>query len=413
MEIERKILHCSGKSGCNTIEVADVLQWSISETCIHTKKCIPLWATQGIRYQRRHIAWADSSAGGGEDSALEMAKSLLEVEAQSLENRYSLGVRRSEERVLLHNGHDGPLSKRKTQMEAIRAKCREFELASFNNATLREEQERELSPENEQERQVERPLAFIPCSHSVHRDLKDFVHQGILDRDSNAFQPAFKLFSSTSARGRLEMEAWPVNLLITADFARTVHASRNDDLDSFLRPVHWIVSGKNGNRVECVVLSSFEAHELLPFIRQHNVVTLHVYSPRVSISGRTLGDLSFCAIPATPKYFLHPLFLILLNLFSGQLYLKNYEEYISVCRFLGLGFRPPDEQTQVASDAFISPTSRPAFDAIMERNCPFTVSPVGFLRILMALRRKGQSFQKSHMGRILHGDLLAREEFQQ
>lgn len=136
MEIERKVLHCSGKSRCDTIEVADVLQWSISETCIHTKKCIPLWATQGIRYQRRHIAWAESSAGGGEDTALEIAKILLEVEAQSLENRYSLGVRRSEERLLLHNGRDGPLSQRKTQMEAIRAKCREFELASFNNATL-------------------------------------------------------------------------------------------------------------------------------------------------------------------------------------------------------------------------------------------------------------------------------------
>ena len=34
MEVERKILRCSGKSRCDTIEVADVLQWSISETCI-------------------------------------------------------------------------------------------------------------------------------------------------------------------------------------------------------------------------------------------------------------------------------------------------------------------------------------------------------------------------------------------
>ena len=162
----------------------------------------------------------------------------------------------------------------------------------------------------------------------------------------------------------------------------------------------------------CVVLSPFEAHELLPSIRRHNVVTLHVYSPRVSISGRTLEDLSFCVIPATLNFFRHPLFLILLNLFAGQLYLRSYEEYISVCRFLGLGFRPPDEQTQVASDGFISSKSRPAFDAIMERNCPFTISPVGFLRILMTLRRKGQSFQRSHLGRILHGGLLAREEFQ-
>ena len=91
MEVERKILHCSGKSQCDTIEVADVLQWTVSETCIHTRKCIPLWAKQGIRYQRHHIAWADSSIGGERGAALEMARSLLEVEAQSLENRYSSG----------------------------------------------------------------------------------------------------------------------------------------------------------------------------------------------------------------------------------------------------------------------------------------------------------------------------------
>lgn len=226
MEVERKILHCSGKSHCDTIEVADVLQWSISETCIHTKRCIPLWATQGIRYQRRHIAWAESTIGDT-DTALKMAKSLLEVEAQTLEDRYSSGKLRLEEQLLLHNGHDGPLLKRKTQLEAIRAKCREFGPVSFNSATLREEQERELSPENEQERQVERPPACTPYTHSVHPDVKRFVHQGTLNRNSPAFQPAFQLFRNTTAKGCLEIKAWPVDLLVTTDFARTVHASGN------------------------------------------------------------------------------------------------------------------------------------------------------------------------------------------
>ena len=412
MEVERKILHCSGKTRYDTIKVADVLQWSISETCIHTKKCIPLWATQGVRYQHRHIAWAKSSTGGGEGTAPEMAKSLLEVEAQSLQDRYGFGGRRSEEQLLLHNGGEESLSKRKTQLKAIRAKCREFELVSFNNATLREEQERELSPENEQERQVERPRALTPYNHSVHRDVKRFVCQGILDRDSDAFQPAFELFSSTSAIECLEVGAWPAHLLVTADFARTVHAPRNQQLDSFLRPVHWVASGKNRNTVDCVVLSPYEAHELLPSIRQHNTVTLHVYSPRVSMSVRTLEDLSFCAIPVVPTCWPHSLSVMQLNLFAGQLYLRSYGEYVSVCRFLGLCFRPPYEQIQVTCDGFISPISRPGFDAVMERECPFTISPVGFLRILMALRRKGQSFQKSHLGRILYGELLAREEFQ-
>ena len=103
------------------------------------------------------------------------------------------------------------------------------------------------------------------------------------------------------AMGCLEVEAWPVHLLVTVDFARTVHPLETRDLDSFLRPVHWIVSGKSHNTVDYVVLSPFEAHALLPSMRQHKIVALHVYSPRVSMSMRTLEDLSFCAIPAVPK----------------------------------------------------------------------------------------------------------------
>ncbi len=412
MEVERKILHCCGKTRCDTIEVVDVLQWSISETCINTRKCIPLWATQGMRHQRRHIAGSESSNGGGRGAALDIAKSLLEAEAQSLQDRYGFGSRRNEEQVLLHNVKEESLSKRETQLEAIRAKCREFGLESFSNATLREEQERELSPENEQERQVERPLALTPYNHSVHRDVKRFVHQGILDRCSDAFQPAFELFGNTSAIECLEMNKWPARLLVTADFARTVHTSKNQLLDSFLRPVHWVASGKNRNAVDCVVLSPYEAHELLPSIRQHKTVILHVYSARVSMSVRTLEDLSFCAIPPVPKFWPRPPLVMQLNIFAGQLYLESYKEYLSVCRFLGLCFRPPDEQIQAACDGFIAPRGRPKFDVVMESKCPFTISPVGFLRILMALRRKGQSFEKSHFGRILHGELLVGEQFQ-
>lgn len=412
MEVERKILDRSGKNRDDIIEVADVLQWSISETCINTKKCIPLWATQGMRYQRRHAAWSEYSFGKSKGASLEVVKSLLEAEAHTLQDRYGLGEQGYEEKILLHNLEDESCSTRWTQLEAIRAKCREFELVSFSSATFREEQERELSPESEQERQVERPLPLTPCNHNVHNDVKRFVRHGILDRCSDAFQPAFKLFGNTTAVEFLEVDAWPVHLLVTTDFARTVQASENQQLDSFLRPVHWVASGKNRPTVDYVVLSPYEAHELLPSIRQCDNVRLHVYSPRVSASVQTIEDLSFCATPAVPTSWRLPSFVMQLNLFAGQLYLRNYEEYLLVCRFLGLCSRPPYEKIQVACDGFISLESRLDFDAIMERECKFTISPVGFLRMLMAMRRKGQNFQRSHIGRILHGELLSREDFQ-
>lgn len=411
MEVERKILHCSGKSPGDTIKIADVLQWSISETCIHTKKCIPLWATQGLRYQRRHVV--KSLINGAKDIALKMANLLLEDEAQTLQDRYGFEGRRKEEQMFLHHEWEKPYSERIMQLEAIRAKGREFGLTSFNNAILQEEQERELSPENEQERQVERPLAAIPYRHSVHREVELFVRQGILHRDSDAFRPAFELFGSTSAMQHFEAEAWPVQLLVTADFAQTIRPSGMYDLDSFLRPVHWVVTGNDGNTNDCVVLSPYEANELLPSIRQHKKATLHLYAPRISISMRSLEDLSFCAVPAVPQNWPKPRFAILLNLFAGQLYLKGYEDYLSVCRLLGFAFYPPDEQIQVACDSFIIPASRPAFDALMEKVCPFTTSPVEFLRVLTAIRRKWQDYPRSHMGRILNGELLTRDQFQE
>lgn len=107
LDVERKILDCCGKAQGTVIEVADVLRWSISETCSHTKKCIPLWGTQGIRHLRHRIAKSESSKSDDTAAALEIAKALLETEAQSLEDRYGPGARRHDEQILLHNlkGH--------------------------------------------------------------------------------------------------------------------------------------------------------------------------------------------------------------------------------------------------------------------------------------------------------------------
>ena len=140
-----------------------------------------------MRYQRRHTACAKSLTGGGKVTTLEIAKSLLEVEAQSLEDPCEFQGRRSEEQALLQNRREKSLFKRQTQLEATQAKYQEFQLISFKNVTLREEQERELSPENEQKRQIERPLALTLCIYSVHRDGKPFVNRAILDRVLNAF----------------------------------------------------------------------------------------------------------------------------------------------------------------------------------------------------------------------------------
>lgn len=403
-EVERNIIECSGKAFGDDIEVEDVLKWSISETHMQTRKCIPLWATQGMRQQRHFITWSKLEHDDPPPSAV---KEMLETEAQSLQDRYGFG-RKSEDELLLQSMDDITLELRKTEIGAIQAKCQIFELSLFKSAAFQEEQERELSPENERERQIEHPPSLKPLIHSVHKDLNLFIRQGTLNRLSKAFQPAFESLKKTSAFTHFESNAWPHRLLVTKDFARTVHA-KNQLLDSFLRPVHWIVSNKEA---ECVILSPYEANELLPSIRQRKAVTLHIYSPRTNFFTRALDDLSFCAIPAVPQT--RPILpnIMHLNLFAGQLYLKNHNEYLQLCRFLGLCFKTLDsDDVSVSYDGFVSPADRALFDTTMAAECPFTTSPIEFLRVLMALRRKGQSITFSHLGGILRGALIRKDQF--
>jgi hypothetical protein len=97
---------------------------------------------------------------------------MLEEEAQSLQQQYGREGIQCEERILSENIVEEQLLMREKQLADIQAKCQEFGVTSFNAAALQEEQERELSPENEREQQVELPPAATPCNHNVHQDVR-------------------------------------------------------------------------------------------------------------------------------------------------------------------------------------------------------------------------------------------------
>ena len=58
-------------------------------------------------------------------------------------------------------------------------------------------------------------------------------------------------------------------------------------------------------------------------MRKSKVVALHIYSPRPSVSMRTLEDLSFSAVSVVPESLLDPDIIRHLNLFAGQLYIQD------------------------------------------------------------------------------------------
>lgn len=331
---------------------------------------------------------------------------MLEPEAQTLEERF--GLRLPEKQSIFT---PGPVSEpRHAEMCWIRENCRRFKITSLREADAQEEQERELAHEVEREQHIERPPEATAHEHHIHHDVIEFVRTGQTKKQSPAFIPAFETLPKTSAEKHRQNNTWTNDLLVTKDFASTAFARQGGHMNDFLRPVRWVVSGKDNS---LVIMSPHEVNELIPIILRYGSVRVHTYSPKVTKAMKTFEDLSFCPIgPALDALAQIPISLVdQLNIFAGQLYLADYAAYERLCGFLGLYLKeiPPGQIISINSDGFVGKSYiRTALGMGLS---PFSKSPVLFLRQLIDCRRKGQTYLATHMGQMLHGRLLTEEDF--
>lgn len=409
-EIKSKILARSSKRDEETIKVSEVLSWAISETCIDIRRSLPLWATQGQRFERQSAIWNEARNTGHAHMSKDIADKFLEDEAQSLEQRYRP---RSGTDVtsFMQAGQNKNLN-------LIIERCQEFNNLEFGSSTLQEEQERELSPEIEEERQVQKPPNATPAPHKIHIDVITFVNQGVPVPGSKAYKPAFGALWDTSAAEYLDVSQFPRDLLVTADFASTIQIfGKSYTSDAYQRPVQWILTSTSGGYLGrenivrfMMIISPFEAHGLLPLILESRTVTLHLYSPRPNMGFRALDGLDLYTVPARPVMPTLPRNLIIqLNLFAGQLYLNSYQEYVEVCQFLGLAYEKTKQGTIVTADGFIISQNGSAGPG---SQCTFKDSPVKFLKVLMTkIRRNCEGIDKTHLGQILDGKILLPADF--
>ncbi|KAF2276055.1 uncharacterized protein EI97DRAFT_47175 [Westerdykella ornata] len=400
-EIQIKIFEQRGPSvaGPASISVSDVLCWAISETLDDLRTSMPLWAVQGRNFENHKDIFKD------ENWTKEEAQKFLEPEAQSLEARYRPQVQNGSQ-----EDHLSGWDMNNENITRIVHRCKDFEAMGFRSATLQEEQERELSPEIEAERQLERPPRMEPHVHEIHRDVLRLVKEDHLGQNSGGILPAFRSLCKVTAVASLgDMHQFPVNLLVTADYARTVkRRSSLDKLDSFQRPVQWVLSvwDKTDSALLpiLVILSPFEANGLIDVIRNSPRATLHLYSPRMNLGYQPLDALDLYTVgrPLIPGSLSRNL-VMQLNLFAGQLYLRSYREYVELCNFLGLNWREAKDGQTVSADGFIMPPC-----GIWK----LRTSPVQFLKTFITnVRRDCQSIEKTHVGRILEGMLLKEGDF--
>lgn len=393
-EIVTKILEAAPRDNENLIEVKDVLNWCMLETCADLRQSMPLWAVQGQRYEHQNRIWHDSRGASGYNLSTDMAAKFLENEARSLEDRYSPHPTSCQQWLAQVTGNKN--------IQRIVERCQKFESVGLSSASLQEEQERELSPEVEQERQVERPSSAVPEKHHIHPDVKSFVATGHL-KIEGAFIPAFESLKFSSAAKYLNLAQFPKELLATKDFWRTVKLTGSSDF--YERSVQWILTHFDAqSRMQMIIISPFEAQELLPLVKKNRKVTLHLYLPRPNLQFKPLDDLNLFTqgAPFTPGTVPSRL-ITQLNLFSGQLYMSSYKEYTGVCDFLGLAWKAAEDGETVRADGFIVPRFWGE---------GFNHSPVKFLKVLISgIRRNCRSIEKTHVGRMLNTEQLEEADF--
>ena len=386
-----------------------VLKWTIHETLVQLRTYRPLWAHQGCSFDDRNRAWERYKEGS--TSEAELIGILNDKESYSLEELYGVNE------IVATGNQESQL---KTWIR------NEFDAGSTHDARMREEQEREVSQEKEEQRQIERPPPAVPSRHALHEDVQTLVSTGSIPSSVKGIISVYECLAQTTLKSfveRLGTTTFP-HIWVTKDFARTIqttdgHISSTSYTDDFLRPVQWVLSSRKHPQL-LVLLSPFEANALVDQIRESHFMTLHVYAPRTSQDMRSFEDLQSFMIPhrdpapddsapAIPSNVITEL-----NLFAGQLFFASRSAYEETCQMLGLCLEGPPNGVNLPPDAidatgFVrSPTAR---EALGIQDAQFTDNPVPFLRKLTELRRKGQGFLPTHLGRVLHSREIPEEEF--
>ncbi|ESK95832.1 hypothetical protein Moror_12444 [Moniliophthora roreri MCA 2997] len=398
-EIDKAIREKAQKQEGDPVTNLDILRWAMDESCNEIERQVPRWLHQGLDYAARSKTW-EAVPSSSYDT---LRSSWLQPEARKLEAMY-----------LDSSPNSSCLYEKACSIPEIRERCESLGVTSRLDPHLEEEQEREVHQEIEEEPQKERPPKAKAAVHHIRSDVKTFIASGRVPLHSPVFSSVFApLRDGVGTLQRFQDLMTPEirieSLLATQDFLTTIQTDTNGNGD-YIRPVNWVVSGKDG---VLVVLSPYEVNQLLPSIRQSKHVHLHLYTPRTTKFMKSVDDLKLYSIPPLPLSWKAPsqTVLDLLNLAAGQLYFSDYPAYSRVCALLGI-CTPEDQKknVRVQSDGFIRPENRVG---VVKETCLFSASPLPYLKMLTGFRRKDQTYASTHLGKILHTRFLQRDAFNQ
>ena len=139
------------------ITIPDVLACSISQTTEDIQRSMKLWANQGLRHAKHKQIWDSIRTDDSFDMTHDEAGKFLDDEAMTLERRYA---------PMLQDYATPESSNR-----CIYDRLVKFTKSGVLSESLQGEQERELAPEVEEERHIERPSLAKAGPHNLHNDV--------------------------------------------------------------------------------------------------------------------------------------------------------------------------------------------------------------------------------------------------
>jgi hypothetical protein len=425
-EVRHSILHSLDKAEGSEITSADVLKWTINQTCARLSRNASHWALQGTEHVQRGMTFQHYITDGNIDEESEPCDATVKQFMEDIEHPE---CRTLDQLYGIHPLEVSVMAKNLTKIEghpyatALQKRWDQLDLSQTVNLSLGEEQEREVSMEVEQQEIVEHPLPVEPRKPKLREDVKNFVRDGTLsskiravkDSSSSSLFPISVMLNRTAAVPNEDFKVWdPAQLFVTREYVESVSAPKDAKLDFFLRPVRWILSSILTGEV--LIIAPYEANELLENIRESRAVRLHLYSARVSQNAQDLSGLDFHTVSGEKSRTRSPLseeVIRDINLAAGSLYLKNYEEYQKLLKYLGIVEDMQDKYHtpgwNIGGDGFADPGGR----EIMRWGtpCPFKRSPVPFFHGLFSVWQKGQDFTNTHLGHVVSCKPLKAEDF--
>jgi hypothetical protein len=403
---------------CHIDEISskEVLIWTIRETWKQLQSQLTTFAEQGVTFLQREAAWNQMSENM--ITARELAELNCEPHAYTVAELYGPASSTKPEwlRQLQSLAVDNSMAQK------ILDRIEEFDLPSLSFGKETEDMEVELMHETEVQWSTERPPEAIPAKHKKNEAVNELLVTGNRPNISSGIGRADCALLGTSLKLPAGFQQVFEHLYVTEDFCRTIESPevRGDGyMDEFLRPLEWLITPNVPNPQFIVALSPFEVNENYELIRNSTKVRLHCFAPRYMQSMRTFEDLKSFSLPSQPAPIAIPQELAhLINLYSGSLFIRDYQAYQHLCILLRLSFDPAGvEQFGTTSggnriiDASFFVLDQGTRSRLGMTGHGFEESPVSCLKKLFVLRRHGRGLGLSHMGKLLHGVKLQESDF--